>query len=181
MSGVIMLQNVVQNFRNLKDFTYTWSYVLFLFAWTSLLVPTENFQLQFYLWLASVIYICGSLVYILVEMLSFQTVVSCCEKCIVLYSYHLQSDKSTWPSAKSSALSRVSSFISVTFGHMWLRWILISGWSGVGISVAVGNFSPNHRVQIGSGAHAASYSMGNRGSFPGGILAGAWIWPLTSI
>jgi hypothetical protein len=34
--------------------------------------------------------------------------------------------------------------------------------------------------QIGSGAHPASYPMGNGGSFPGGEAAGAWSWPLTS-
>jgi hypothetical protein len=31
-----------------------------------------------------------------------------------------------------------------------------------------GNFSLHHRVQNGSGAHPASYSMGTRVSFPGG-------------
>jgi hypothetical protein len=36
-----------------------------------------------------------------------------------------------------------------------------------------GNFSLHHRVQNGSGAHPASYPMGTRGSFPGGIAAGA--------
>jgi hypothetical protein len=30
-----------------------------------------------------------------------------------------------------------------------------------------GNFSLHHRVQNGSGAHPASYPMGNRVSFPG--------------
>jgi hypothetical protein len=30
-----------------------------------------------------------------------------------------------------------------------------------------------HRVQNGSGAHPASYTMGTRGSFPGGKVAGA--------
>jgi hypothetical protein len=44
-----------------------------------------------------------------------------------------------------------------------------------------GNFSLHHRVQTGSGAHPASYPMGNRGSFPGSKAAGAWSWPLTSI
>jgi hypothetical protein len=34
-----------------------------------------------------------------------------------------------------------------------------------------GNFSVHHRVQNGSGAHPASYSMGSRGSFPGGKAA----------
>jgi hypothetical protein len=36
-----------------------------------------------------------------------------------------------------------------------------------------GNFSLYHRVQNGSGAHAASYPMGTRGSFLGGKAAGA--------
>jgi hypothetical protein len=36
-----------------------------------------------------------------------------------------------------------------------------------------GNFSLHHRVQIGSGARAASYPVGTRGSFPGGSAAGA--------
>jgi hypothetical protein len=35
------------------------------------------------------------------------------------------------------------------------------------------NFSLHHRVQIGSGIHPASYSMGTGGSFPGGKAAGA--------
>jgi len=38
-----------------------------------------------------------------------------------------------------------------------------------------------YSVQIGSGAHPASYQMGTRGSFPGGKAAGAWSCPLTSI
>jgi hypothetical protein len=44
-----------------------------------------------------------------------------------------------------------------------------------------GNLSLHHHVQNGSGAHPASYQMGNRGSFPGGKAAGEWRWPLTSI
>jgi hypothetical protein len=35
------------------------------------------------------------------------------------------------------------------------------------------NFSLHHRVQNGSGPHAASYPMGTRGSFLGGKAAGA--------
>jgi len=35
-----------------------------------------------------------------------------------------------------------------------------------------GNFSLHHRVQNGSGSHPASYSMGTRGSFPGGKRPG---------
>jgi hypothetical protein len=37
----------------------------------------------------------------------------------------------------------------------------------------LGMFSLHHRVQNGSGAHPASYPMGNMGSFPGGKAAGA--------
>jgi hypothetical protein len=40
-----------------------------------------------------------------------------------------------------------------------------------------GNFSLQHRVQNGSGAHPASCPLGTRGSFPGGKAAGAWSWP----
>jgi len=44
-----------------------------------------------------------------------------------------------------------------------------------------GNFSLHHRVQNGSGTHPATYPMGIRGSFPGGKVVGAWIWPLTEV
>jgi hypothetical protein len=53
--------------------------------------------------------------------------------------------------------------------------------SKVRFPVGAGNTSLDHRVQNGSGAHPASYSMGTRGSFAGGKAAGAWSWPLTSI
>jgi hypothetical protein len=56
-----------------------------------------------------------------------------------------------------------------------------AGWSGIRISSGAGNFSPHHRVQISSGTHPASYPMATRVSFLGGKVAGAWIWPLTSI
>jgi hypothetical protein len=41
-------------------------------------------------------------------------------------------------------------------------------------------FSLLHFVQIGFGAHPASYLMGIGGFFPGGKVAGAWSIPLTS-
>jgi hypothetical protein len=47
-----------------------------------------------------------------------------------------------------------------------------SGFYG-SIPGEAGNFSLHHRVQNGSGAHPASYPMGNRGSFPGSKAAGA--------
>jgi hypothetical protein len=48
---------------------------------------------------------------------------------------------------------------------------------GLRFSAGAGNFSLQHHVRTGSGAHPASYPMGNRGSFPGGKAAGAWSWP----
>jgi hypothetical protein len=36
-----------------------------------------------------------------------------------------------------------------------------------------GNFSLHHRVQIGSGAHPASYPMATRDTFAGGKAAGS--------
>jgi hypothetical protein len=42
-------------------------------------------------------------------------------------------------------------------------------------------FSLHHRVQNGSGAHPASYSMDTKGYFPGGKAAGTWSWSLISI
>jgi hypothetical protein len=44
---------------------------------------------------------------------------------------------------------------------------------GVRFPVGAGNFSLNHRIQNGSGAHPDSYPMGTTGSFPGGKAAGA--------
>jgi hypothetical protein len=52
---------------------------------------------------------------------------------------------------------------------------------GVGVRVPVrSRISLLHVVQTGSGTHPASYSMGTRGSFPGGKSAAAWNWPLIS-
>jgi hypothetical protein len=42
-----------------------------------------------------------------------------------------------------------------------------------------GNFSHHHRLQNGSEAHSASYSMGTRGSFPGGGGGSGWSVKLT--
>jgi hypothetical protein len=41
-------------------------------------------------------------------------------------------------------------------------------------------FSLLHIVQTGSQAHQTSYTMGTRGSFPGGKVVGIWSSPLTS-
>jgi hypothetical protein len=52
---------------------------------------------------------------------------------------------------------------------------------GVGVRVPMGEeFSLLHGIPTGSGAHPASYPLGTWGSFPGGKVAGAWIWPLTN-
>jgi hypothetical protein len=45
--------------------------------------------------------------------------------------------------------------------------------SRVRFLAGAGNFSLHHRVQNGSGAHPASYPMGNSGSLPGGKATGA--------
>jgi hypothetical protein len=45
--------------------------------------------------------------------------------------------------------------------------------SRVRFPAGAGNFYLHHRVQNGSGAHLASYSMGTRRSFPGGKAAGS--------
>jgi hypothetical protein len=51
------------------------------------------------------------------------------------------------------------------------RWA--TGWTsgvlGFDSRRGIGNFSLHHRVQNDSGAHPASYAMGTRGSFLGGI------------
>jgi len=47
-----------------------------------------------------------------------------------------------------------------------------------GIIIKFGNFSLYHRVQNGSVANSASYSIGTGSSFPGSKAAGAWSWPL---
>jgi hypothetical protein len=69
----------------------------------------------------------------------------------------------------------------------WFSPCIVMSWqyqSKLDISCLInycGNFSLQHRVQNGSGAHPPSYPMGIRGSFPGGKAAGAWSWTLTSI
>jgi hypothetical protein len=45
--------------------------------------------------------------------------------------------------------------------------------SRVRFPTGAGNFYLHHRLQNGSGAHPASYPMGNRGSFLGDKAAGA--------
>jgi hypothetical protein len=52
--------------------------------------------------------------------------------------------------------------------------------SRVRFPARAGNFSLHHRIQNASGAHPASYPIGTSSSFLGGIVAGAWSWPLPS-
>jgi len=53
-------------------------------------------------------------------------------------------------------------------------------WMIGGLSPGRGWEFSHHCVQTGSMAHSASYPL-VPGAFPGGIVAGAWSWPLTSI
>jgi hypothetical protein len=48
----------------------------------------------------------------------------------------------------------------------WYSARLRAAWSGVRVSVGVGNFSLHRRIQTGSEAHPTSYPMDTRGSFP---------------
>jgi hypothetical protein len=63
----------------------------------------------------------------------------------------------------------------------WYSAKLRAAWLGVRVPEGVGNFSLHHRVQTGSEAQPATYSVGSRGSFPRDKTAGAWSWPLISI
>jgi hypothetical protein len=54
-----------------------------------------------------------------------------------------------------------------------LRYRLDDRGSTFRFPAGAGNISLHHRVQNDSGAHAPSYPMGTRGSFPGSKEAGA--------
>jgi hypothetical protein len=51
----------------------------------------------------------------------------------------------------------------------WYSAGLRGGLSGVRVPAGAGKLSLHYRVQTGSEAHPASYPMGTRGSFPGGV------------
>jgi hypothetical protein len=55
-----------------------------------------------------------------------------------------------------------------------------AGWAGVRVPTGSGNSSHHHRVQSGSGAHLAFYTIGRVLSL-WGKAAGSWRWPFTSI
>jgi hypothetical protein len=67
------------------------------------------------------------------------------------------------------SLSWATRVLSTIFHLILLRYILIL-YSHL-----------HHRVQTGSGAHPASYPMGNGGFFPGGKVAETLSWPLIFI
>jgi hypothetical protein len=70
----------------------------------------------------------------------------------------------------------------------WAGWIaqsvqwLSNGLDGRGSTPGMGRDSSlHHRVQTGSGAYPASYTIVTVVSLCGGKAAGAWNWPLTSM
>jgi hypothetical protein len=63
----------------------------------------------------------------------------------------------------------------------WYNCGLRAGWSEVRDPAGAGNFSLHHRLQVGFGAHPASYPTGTRSTFLGGKEAGVWSLPLSSI
>jgi hypothetical protein len=71
----------------------------------------------------------------------------------------------------------LTSIVTISFSNKSCTIALGYGLDDRGYSLrfpaGAGNFSVHHRVQNGSGAHAASYPMDTRGSFPGGKAAGA--------
>jgi hypothetical protein len=76
----------------------------------------------------------------------------------------------TWPITIKAALFCMSANcmqIQLPCSGTGLR----AGWSGVRVLAGVGDFYLHHRVQIGSGAHPASYPVGAGGLFPWGKAA----------
>jgi hypothetical protein len=65
-------------------------------------------------------------------------------------------------------LKRRDSSVGIALGYR-----LDNQSSMVRLPAGAGNFSLQHRVQNGSGAHPVSYPMGTRDSFSGGKAAGA--------
>jgi hypothetical protein len=68
----------------------------------------------------------------------------------------------TYPTISESC----DSSVSIALGYRLDNW-----GSRVHFLVGAGNFSLHHHIQNASGAHAASYPMGTRGSFPEGKAA----------
>jgi hypothetical protein len=81
------------------------------------------------------------------------------------------------PTASGDAATTTTTDSSVGIA---LGYRLNNRGSRIPFPAGAGNFSLHHRVQNGSGAHPASYTMGIWGSFSAGKAAGEWSWPLTS-
>jgi hypothetical protein len=92
------------------------------------------------------------------------------------------------PSWRGAQLQHRDNFTLLYYIINKIIFVLYSHDSSVGIALGyglddrgsrvrfpegAGNFSLHHRVQNGSGAHAASYPMGIRGTFPGSKAARA--------
>jgi hypothetical protein len=93
---------------------------------------------------------------------------------LVAESCTIYSSRSRWPVRKllntpshTVFTKRPDSSVGIVLGYG-----LNDRGSRVRFPAGAGNFSLHHRVQNGSGDHPASYSMGTRGSFPGGKAAG---------
>jgi hypothetical protein len=85
--------------------------------------------------------------------------------CYMPYSPHA-------PWSRNRALAKYRGTICDSLVGIALGYGLDDRGSRVRFPARAWNFSLHHRVQNGSGAHPASYPMGNRGSFPGGNRPG---------
>jgi hypothetical protein len=98
-------------------------------------------------------------------------------ECTSSFSFGSTFRPTTWLASNRASILLFVLFIS-SVGTA-LGYGLEDRSSRVQFPAEAGNFSLHHRVQNGSGAHPASYSVGTRGSFLGGKVAEEWIWPLT--
>jgi hypothetical protein len=74
----------------------------------------------------------------------------------------------------------ITVFLWVARTGYLVQWWDTSFMVGVQFLVGARDFSPLHSNQTDSGAHPASYQMGNRSSLARDKVAGAWSRPLTS-
>jgi hypothetical protein len=89
----------------------------------------------------------------------------CSKRC----SKHAVMFNIVWLSATSTSRSICNYAFGIALGYG------LDGWgSKVRFPAGAWSFSLHHRVQNGSEAHLASYSMGTRGSLPGNKAAWAW-------
>jgi hypothetical protein len=96
---------------------------------------------------------------------------------ILNYSSKYSSTKAvTWRCSARTAFFYPSDFLCKSRDSsvgIALAYELNDRGSRFRLPAGAGNFSLHYRVQNGSGAHPASYPMGDRGSFPGGKAVGA--------